>query len=103
MIAQNVGAAIHVIDFIEASGQPLSYYVNELRSKGYGNALCVLPHDGVSRNTVTGHRFEDHLKDANFRTEIIVNQGLGAAKMRIEAARRILPRCGFMRKTARLG
>src|SRR5262249_3627365 len=80
-IAQNVSAAIHVIDYIEASGQPLSYYVNELRSRGYENALCVLPHDGVSRNSVTGHRFEDHLKDAGFRTEVITNQGLGAAKM----------------------
>jgi hypothetical protein len=54
-----------------------------LRSKGYGNALCVLPHDGVSRNTVTGHRFENHLKDAGFRTEVELNQGLGAAKSQV--------------------
>ena len=102
-IAQYVGAAIHVIDFIEASGQPLSFYVNELRSRGYENAQCVLPHDGVSRNNVTGHRFEDHLRDANFRTQIIENQGMGAAKMRIEAARRILPRCWFHAKNCEAG
>jgi len=28
---------------------------------GYDSALCVLPHDGVTRDNVTGHRFEDHL------------------------------------------
>jgi hypothetical protein len=88
-IAQNVGAAIHVIDFIEGVGQGLSFYVSELRSRGYDSALCVLPHDGLNRNNVTGHRFEDHLRDANFRTRIIENQGMGAAKQRIEAARRL--------------
>ena len=52
---------------------------------------------------MTGHRFEDHLRDAHFRTEVIQNQGLGAAKMRIEAARRILPRCWFHAKNCEAG
>jgi hypothetical protein len=32
--------------------EPLSYYVNELRAKGYSQARCVLPHDGVNRNVI---------------------------------------------------
>ncbi len=69
--------------------------INELRSRGYQNALCVLPHDGVNANNITGKRYEDHVSDAGFRTEIIKNQGAGAAAMRIEAVRRALPKCWF--------
>lgn len=42
-LAQFSGGAIHVIDYIEGVSQPLSYYVNELRSKGYEQARCILP------------------------------------------------------------
>jgi phage terminase large subunit len=47
--------------------QPLSYYVNELRSKGYEKTRCILPHDGVNKNVITGKRYEDHLQDAGFK------------------------------------
>src|SRR6202022_25967 len=42
-----------------------------------------------------GKRFEDHLRDAEFQVEVVKNQGGGAAAMRIEAIRRILPKCWF--------
>jgi phage terminase large subunit len=92
-----------VLDYIEGLSQPLAYYVNELRAKGYGNALCILPHDGVNKNTITGKRYEDHVRDAGFRTEVVPNQGVGAARMRIEAVRRILPRCHFDQKRCEAG
>lgn len=86
---------IRVLDYIEGQGQVLAYYVNMLRQKGYQDALCVLPHDGVNENNITGKRYEDHLKDAGFATDIVKNQGRGAAMMRVEAVRRILPMCWF--------
>ena len=49
-----------------------------------------------------GHN-EDHLQDAGFQTEVIPNAGLGAARMRIEAVRRILPRCHFDEKRCEAG
>jgi phage terminase large subunit len=49
----------------------------------------------VSANVITGKRYEDHVNDAGFKTEIIKNQGAGAAAMRIEAVRRVLPKCWF--------
>ena len=67
-LAQFSGGTIHVIDYIEGSGQPLAYYVNELRLRGYEKARCILPHDGVNKNVITGKRYEDHLRDADFRT-----------------------------------
>ena len=42
-LAQFGGNAVHVIDYVEGVSQPLSYYVNELRSKGYEKARCILP------------------------------------------------------------
>ncbi len=94
-IVQWVGQEIRVLDYIEGVGQVLAYYVNELRSKGYDKALCVLPHDGINANSITGKRYEDHLRDAGFEVQSVPNQGRGAAAMRIEAVRRIFPKCWF--------
>lgn len=83
------------MDYIEGSGQGLDYYVHELRSRGHADAECVLPHDGANRSQVTGKRFSEHLKDAGFRVRVVKNQGEGAAKLRIEAMRRLFPRIWF--------
>lgn len=98
-IAQFVGQKINVLDYIEGVGQVLGYYVQELRSRGWGNAQCYLPHDGVNTNNITGKRYEDHVRDAGFDVEVIKNQGRGAAAMRIEAARRLFPRIWFNEPT----
>ena len=94
-IVQWVGQEIRVLDYIEGVGQVLAFYVNELRRRGYAEAKCILPHDGVNENSVTGKRYEDHLREAGFEVEVIANQGRGAASMRIEAVRRIFPKCWF--------
>ncbi len=94
-ICQWVDREIRILDYIEGQGQVLSYYVNELRKRGYESAICYLPHDGVAMNAVTGKRISDHLEDAEFEVEIVKNQGMGAASMRIESARRIFSICYF--------
>lgn len=94
-IAQFVGAEIRVLDYYEAQGQPLATHVAWLRERGYERALCVLPHDGSTNDKVTDVSFESALMSANFDTKVIPNQGPGAAKMRIEAARRVFPSMRF--------
>lgn len=94
-IAQNVGQTIKVLDYYEASGQPLGTHLEWLRSKGYGSALCVLPHDGAKADVITAVRFEDHIRAAGFDVETIENQGKGAAMKRVETARRLFPRIWF--------
>lgn len=42
-IAQFVGPQIRMLDYCEGQGQPLAFYADWLRRKGYGTALCVLP------------------------------------------------------------
>lgn len=94
-IVQFVGKEIHVLDYIEGQGQVLGYYVNELRSRGWEKAECILPHDGVNTNNITGKRYEDHLRDAGLSVRVVPNMGAGAATQRIEAARRWFSRMWF--------
>jgi phage terminase large subunit len=95
-IVQWVGQQILVLDYIEGAGQVLAYYVDLMRSRGYQKATCYLPHDGLNTNAVTGKRYVDHLRDAGFDCEDPEpSLGRGAAAQRIEAVRRIFPRCWF--------
>jgi phage terminase large subunit len=102
-LVQWVGQEIRVLDYIEGIGQVLAHYVNELRSRGHQNAVCILPHDGVNENNITGKRYEDHLRDAGFEVVVVPNQGRGAAAMRIEAVRRIFPKVWFNEATTEAG
>ena len=104
-IVQWVDREIRVLDYIEGVGQVLAFYVNELRARGWGKALCILPHDGVNAadNLWTGKRYQDHLTDAGFETTVVKNQGKGAAMMRVEAARRLFPQIWFNEATTEAG
>lgn len=97
-IAQQSGQTIKVLDYYEASGQPLSAHLNWLRMKGYGSALCILPHDGAKADAVSAVRFEDHIRAAGFEVQTVENQGKGAAMKRVETARRLFPRIWFDEK-----
>lgn len=94
-VAQQSGQTIKVLDYYEASGQPLGAHLEWLRMKGYGSALCILPHDGAKADAYTAVRFEDHIRAAGFNVETIPNQGKGAAMKRVETARRLFPRIWF--------
>lgn len=98
-IAQFIGREIRVLDYYEATRQPLATHLEWLRSNGYGKALCVLPHDGSQADAVTAVRFEDHISSAGFEVETIENQGKGAALKRVEAGRRLFPAIWFNEST----
>ena len=102
-IAQFVGREIRVLDYYEAVGQPLAAHLDWLRSKGYGGAECILPHDAAQSDAITATRFEDHIRSAGFRVETIPNQGKGAAIKRVEAARRLFPSIWFNEPTCSAG
>jgi phage terminase large subunit len=94
-VAQFVGREVRVLDYYEAVGQPLGAHLEWLRANNYGQAECVLPHDGANLNVVTGIKFEDHVKAAGFRAKTVPNQGKSAALRRVEAARRLFPSIWF--------
>src|SRR6201984_876682 len=103
-ICQFIGREIRLLDYIEGVGQPLGYYANELRRRGWKDAIIHLPHDGVATNNISGKRYIDHWVEGGFECGApIKNSGAGAAMMRIEAARRVFPRCWFNETTTEAG
>ena len=102
-IGQFVGKEIRVLDYYEAVGQPLAAHLEWLRTKGYGAAQCILPHDGAKEDQVTAIRFEDHIRSAGFDVRTIPNQGKGAALKRVEAGRRLFPSIWFNEQTCEPG
>lgn len=94
-IVQYIGKEIRFCDYYEAVGQPLATHIQWLRSKGYDNALCILPHDGAAHEKVYQTTYEGALRQAGFTVEVISNQGAGAAMQRVEAARRLFPQMWF--------
>jgi phage terminase large subunit len=102
-VAQFVGREIRVLDYYEAVGQPLSAHIQWLRDHDLEKALIVLPHDGTTNDRIHDVSFESAFRDAGFDTEVIPNQGKGAARMRIEAARRLFPSIWFHAETTEAG
>lgn len=102
-IAQFIGGEIRVLDYYEAQGQPLATHVQWLRERGWTKAHCILPHDGDTNDKVYDVSYRSALEAAGFSVEVIPNQGTGAAKMRIEAARRLFPSIRFNEATTQDG
>jgi len=100
---QFVAQEIRLIDYYEAQGQPLSAHVDWLRMRSYGDAYMVLPHDGATHDRVHDASFESALRAEGFEVEIIANQGAGAARARIEAARRLFAQMWFDEERCRAG
>jgi phage terminase large subunit len=94
-VVQFVGPQIRVLDYIEGQGQPVSYFQAGMLSRGWKRAIIRTPHDGGNM-LPTGKNYADYWRDANFETmDPVPNQGVGAAKLRIEAARRVFANVFF--------
>lgn len=102
-VVQFVGREIRFLDYYEAVGQPLATHVQWLRDRGYGRALCVLPHDGAANDKVHDVSYESALRAAGFEVRVVKNQGAGAAMQRVEALRRLFPSCWFNEETCQPG
>lgn len=103
--AQFIGKEIRVLDYYEAVGQPLSGHLAWMRSRGYttDRAQIWLPHDGVTQDKVHDASYQGALTQAGYTVTVVANQGKGAAKARIEAARRIFPAMWFNADTTEGG
>lgn len=96
-IAQFIGREIRCLDYYEAVGQPLATHLEWMRGRGYvqGRTQIWLPHDGVTNDKVFDVSYESALTAAGYGVTVVPNQGKGAAKQRIEAARRLFPSIWF--------
>jgi phage terminase large subunit len=102
---QFIGKEIRVLDYYEAVGQPLGAHLAWCRERGYNpdKAQFWLPHDGSTQDKVYDVSYESALKEAGYKVTVIPNQGKGAAKARIEAARRLFPSMWFNADTTEAG
>jgi phage terminase large subunit len=103
--AQFIGKEIRVVNYYEAVGQPLATHLAWLRENNYtpDKAQIWLPHDGSSNDKVFDVSYESALQDAQYTVTVVPNQGKGAAKARIEAARRLFPSMWFNKETTEAG
>jgi hypothetical protein len=88
-LCQVVGRELHLIDYYEASGEPLSHYCAWLDGRGYRYADDLLPHDARARELGTGKTREEILRANGRRVRIVPNIGLEDG---ISAVRLALPR-----------
>lgn len=104
-IAQFIGKEVRVLDHYEAQGQPLATHIEWLQSKGYRPEKCDiwLPHDGETNDRIHDVSFESGFRSAGYSVSVVKNQGKGAAKLRIEAARRLFPSIWFNSDTTEGG
>lgn len=87
-VTQTIGERVNVLDYYEATGQPLAVHIAWLRSKSYDDGIHWLPHDGNQHERVLPITYEGALRNAGLRVQVVKNQGKGAAMLRIEALRR---------------
>ena len=93
-ICQYVGHEIYVLDYYEAQGQAARFHILWMQ-ENWPDAKCFLPHDGEPNSPLYEGSWETALRKAGFRTEIVPNQGAGAAMQRIEAGREHFHRMVF--------
>lgn len=103
---QFIGKEIRVLNYYEAQGQAASEHFAWLRSNGFEKAEIFLPHDGLSQSGPSTASWESTFKEAGFSASTLRNAGSGnsgAKAVRIEAVRRLLPRCWFNEETTEAG
>lgn len=104
-IAQFIGKEIRVLNHYEVQGQPIQAHLAWLRENDYkpGNTKIWLPHDGATQDKVFDVSYQSAFMQAGYEVEVVPNQGKGAAKIRIEAARRKFSNIWFNKDTTEAG
>lgn len=104
-IAQFIGKEIRVLNHYEAQGQDAATHLSWLREKNYTPGRCQiwLPHDGEQGDKVFAASYEGFFRTAGYDVTVVPNQGKGAAKMRVESARRLFPSIWFNEATTEGG
>jgi hypothetical protein len=98
--AQLVGKEVHIIDYYEAVGEPLTHYVAWLDSKPYRYSIDLLPHDAGARELGTGKTREELLRLNGRKVRVLKRQDIDDG---INAVKMLLPRCWLDRvKTERM-
>lgn len=104
-VFQVIGKQIRMLNYYEAVSQPLATHLNWLRDNEYlpKRTQIWLPHDGEQGEKVFDTSYESAIKSVGYDVTVVPNQGKGAAKKRIEVARRVFPSVFFNEQTTEPG
>jgi hypothetical protein len=97
---QTVGKEIHLIDYLEGSGEGINYYISQLSKKPYIYGKHYAPHDIKVRELGTGKSRLEVAKSLGINFEVTpmipIDDG-------IQAVRNILSRCWFDKNSCEKG
>jgi hypothetical protein len=81
---QNKGE-IRVIDYYEASGEPITSYMQVLSARGYKYDTLWMPHDAENKSIVSGQSVCDILRKGGYRVRMVpklsLEDGINAARL----------------------
>ena len=90
---QTIGQEIHVIDYYENNGEPLSHYAKEILLKPYAYKTHYLPHDAAAKELGTGKSRVEVLQQMRIGTiEVLPASSVMDG---IDQARALISRCWF--------
>lgn len=98
--AQQAGRELRLVDYYEASGEPLSHYARVLQERGYLYGDHIAPHDIEVRELGTGKSRKEVAAGLGIRFQVAPKLAIEDG---IEAVRNLLPRCWFDAERCKVG
>lgn len=99
IFTQRVGREVHVIDYLEANHESLTYYAKALQSREYLYGEHHLPHDANKTELGSGQSLREQLSRLGLRDLTVVRPV--EVEEGIQAARALFPRVWFDQDKAR--
>lgn len=92
---QLVGKEIHIIEYYENSGEPLTFYLFLLQNRPYEYGNHLVPHDASAHEYGTGHTRVELARKNGFTFSLVPSISIDEG---IDAVRHMLSRCWFDEK-----
>lgn len=92
---QKTAGGYRIVDFYEADGQPISHYIEWIKSLGMVEDV-FLPHDAKAKSLQTGKSIVEAFLSAGIVPKLIPKMNFQDG---VEAVRQILPKCFFNEDT----
>ena len=94
---QSVDGELRVIDYYEASGEPITAYLSVLKARGYKYDVLWMPHDAENKSVVSGQSVCDILRKNGMSVRMVprlsLEDGINAARLLFGRARIDQERC----------
>lgn len=89
---QIVGKEVHLIEYYENSGEPLTFYLKLLQDRPYQYGKHLVPHDAAAHEYGTGLTRIETARKLGFNFSLVANISIDEG---IDAVRHVLRRCWF--------